>query len=398
MNLPPGSSIEGYTLVRKIGEGGFGEVWLSKSETTGAWKAIKWISRQSHRHLEQELSALSRYANAVSGLRSPNLVPIEHVRLLEDGLIYVMPVSDGFNGLSPEDPNWEPMTLRGVMDRHQLAGKWFSLDEIKNVILGVVQGAALIAEAGLQHRDIKPENVLFIGGEPALADFGLAAEDATRVSMRGTPYHAAPTWYLESGGNADQWGVAILIYQLLTGNSPDKMGRPKYLQPAEGMAFHGLGDRAEWIRLQSLVNRATSEVVGERFQGFEAFRKGLLGEVVRPVPQSKGLKFSLVVAGLFLAILGAFLFLKNGRKMPDIAGVVSRPVAIPQKAQTPSNPSPDQPPAILQETDKPHILSQRDVEQMNQYTSKKASKAAEDAVKGLGTALDGLPQSKSTPQ
>ena len=299
-----GSSIEGYTLVRKIGEGGFGEVWLSKSETTGAWKAIKWISRQSHRHLEQELSALSRYANAVSGLRSPNLVPIEHVRLLEDGLIYVMPLSDGFNGLSPEDPNWEPMTLRAVMDRHHSTGTWLSLDEIKNVILGVVQGAALISGVGLQHRDIKPENVLFIGGEPALADFGLAAEDATQVSMRGTPHHAAPTWYLESGGNTDQWGVASLLYQLLTGNSPDKMGRPKYLQPQGGMVLHSAGEKGEWNRLQSLVNRATSEVPSERFQGFLGFKKALLLELVQKRSEiPKGL-----IAVIILLALGLLLF------------------------------------------------------------------------------------------
>jgi serine/threonine protein kinase len=305
MSPSPGLSIEGYSLLRKIGEGGFGEVWLCKSETTGAWKALKWISKHSHRHLEQELSALSRYSNAVSGTRSPNLVPIEHVRLLDGGLIYLMPLADGFYGHSPEDPSWEPMTLSGVMRKHQSEGTWFSQDKIKNVILGVVQGAGLIGEAGLQHRDIKPENVLFIRGEPALADFGLATEDTTQVSMRGTPHHAAPTWYLESGGNSDQWGVASLLYQLLTGNSPDKMGRPKYLQPPTGMVLNGEGERSEWNRLQSLVNRATSEIPGERFKGFLSFKNALHAEMAEGKSRIRrwALPLALVGVAVFLLLL-----------------------------------------------------------------------------------------------
>jgi len=392
MSPSPGLSLEGYSLIRKIGEGGFGEVWLSKSETTGAWKALKWISRSSHRHLEQELGALSRYSQAISGKRSHHLLPIEHIRLLEDALIYVMPLADGFDGLSPHDSGWEPVSLSGIIARHRSHDSWFSLDEVKMIIDGVVQGAGLIGEAGLQHRDIKPENVIFIEGLPALGDFGLATEDMTQVSMRGTPHHAAPSWYLESSGNSDQWGVAILLYQLLTGNSPDKMGRPKYLKPAEGMVLNGEGESSEWNRLQSLVNRATSEVAGERFQGFEAFRKGLLGEASRPIPQSKGLKFSLVVAGLFLAVLGAFLLLKGGVKRPDVGFVVTQPAVTPQKPQGASTPLPDEPPLILQQKDKPHVLSQQDVEQMNRYTSKRASKAAESAVNSLAKALEGLPQ------
>jgi serine/threonine protein kinase len=78
--MPPltGSSLDGYSLIKKIGEGGFGEVWLSKSDTTGAWKALKWVSKSSVKRLDQKLSALSRYSNAVSGIRSPHLGRISY--------------------------------------------------------------------------------------------------------------------------------------------------------------------------------------------------------------------------------------------------------------------------------------------------------------------------------
>jgi len=370
----PGSSIEGYLLVRKIGEGGFGEVWLVKSETTGAWKALKWISKASHRHLDQELGAISRYSQAISSRRSSHLLPIEHVRLLEDGLVYVMPLADGFDGLSPEDENWEPVTLAGIMARHRLNQSWLTLGEIKGVIDGVLEGAAIIAETELQHRDIKPENIIFIGGDPALGDFGLATEDVTQVSMRGTPHHAAPSWYLETGGNSDQWGVAILLYQLLTGNSADKIGKPKYLQPEKDMGDLTKAERDEWNRLQSLVNRATSEVPRERFIGAEAFRKAIFttphgtpsSEPEHPLRRKNG-KHLLVVAGVaIIALLASSSFIRRW-------GSISHPSSV-QNISTSRTPAQTDTQSDSTEPrwrkEASHIYSRAEVEQINELVAR----------------------------
>jgi serine/threonine protein kinase len=312
-----GSSFDGYTLIRKIGEGGFGEVWLSKSDATCAWKALKWISKTSGRHLEQELLALGRYSNAVSGVRSRHLVPIEHVRLLDGALIYVMPLADGFDGLTPEDSNWTPITLRGVMDRHVSRGTWFGLDEVKKVITGVLHGASLIAEAGMQHRDIKPENILFIDGDAALADFGLVAEDATMVSMRGTPWHAAPSWYLESGGNADQWGCAVLLYQLLTGNAPDKMGKSKYLRPHPSLGDLRGDTLDEWRCLQKLIFRATSESTRERFQSAKTFCKAIESDSRQGRAKLYTRSFALPLMGMtFVFLVGAYWMFQRHNPTP----------------------------------------------------------------------------------
>jgi serine/threonine protein kinase len=393
MSPQSGSSVDGYSLIRKIGEGGFGEVWLSKSETTGAWKALKWISKASHRHLEQELDALSRYAKAISGARSPHLVPIEHVRLLDEALIYVMPLADGFDELNPDDPEWEPVTLSAIMARHTGAGSWFSLDEIKTVIAGVLQGASLVAQAGLQHRDIKPENVLFIGGEPALGDFGMATDDMTQVSMRGTPHHVAPSWYFESRGNSDQWGAAVLLYQLLTGNSPDKIGKPKYHKPAVGMGSLSPEQQNEWKRLQSLVNRATSEVPSERFQGFDAFKKALIGEIA-PAEQRSGKRVLPLIGALFLVLFLIVYFWKH----PWLKHPSTFAVAIPSSnSSTKRSAGKNEMPAILNQTNQPHNLSPEDVEQINQNNSSKAQDATDVAIKSLQETLDRLSNSKRTP-
>lgn len=365
-------------LIRKIGEGGFGEVWLAKSETTGAWKALKWISRASHRHLNQELEALKRYSTAISGARSPHLVPIEHVRLLDEALIYVMPLADGFDELTPDDPEWEPVTLSAIMARHAGSGTWLSLDEVKRVIDGVLQGASVVADAGLQHRDIKPENVLFIGGEAALGDFGLAADDMTQVSMRGTPHHSAPSWYFESGGNADQWGIAILLYQLLTGNSPDKIGKPKYQVPSSGMGALSQQQKDEWNRLQSLVNRATSEVPSERFQGFESFSKALHGAAIE-VPR-KRIRLRSYAIGSVIALVVAFVVLKFGFRpsflqkvrLSDQATNSSSPV----KRVDLTHLDPNQMPAPVPtgtEDKVQHIYSEREINLMNSIITNKSA-------------------------
>lgn len=282
MSPAPGSSIDGYELIRKIGEGGFGEVWLARSDATGAWKALKWIPASLHRHFAQELSALRMYVNTISSLRSPHLVPIEHVRISEQGLSYVMPLADGNEVTSPEDPAWEPLTLALILTRHREAGTWFTSEEIRTITNEILLGAQTIADAGLVHRDIKPENVLILGGRACLADFGLSTHEDSMVSLRGTPQHTAPSWYVESGGNVDQWGVAALLYVLLTGNSPDKIGRARFLWPPGGQESLTKSEQEEWRRLHQVALRATSEQPTQRFLGLGAFRTALFDEKAPP--------------------------------------------------------------------------------------------------------------------
>jgi serine/threonine protein kinase len=71
--------LDGYRLVRFLGRGGFGEVWLCRSESMGDYRALKFIPTSNSERLEKEYDALLHHRKAAAQLRSPHLVPIEHV-------------------------------------------------------------------------------------------------------------------------------------------------------------------------------------------------------------------------------------------------------------------------------------------------------------------------------
>lgn len=273
--LHPGDAFDGYRLIRRIGSGGFGEVWLCRSDTIGDLKALKFVTADRPEMLEKELGSLIRYRQAANDLRSPHLMPIEHINRSADGLFYIMPLADGHGAANPEDPEWVPWTFeRMVIERE---GAWFSTKEIAELMAPVLDGLQAISDAGLVHRDVKPTNILSLGGRPCLADISLLGEDSTSITRRGTPGYAAPSWYVESGGNPDMFGAATTLYTLLTGNAPDKLGRSRFWWPPQGEDSLPPEEHLEWKRLHAVVRRAVEEKPGERFVDFRAF-----GEALQP--------------------------------------------------------------------------------------------------------------------
>ena len=307
-----GAEIDGYRLVRPIGQGGFGIVWLSWSEASRGYHALKWVAGDAA-GLKLELDALRKFREVSQKLRSPNLIAIEHINLLPSGLVYTMPLADGMDGNDPSAESWRPRTLA---DR--IAGKnapWFSSAEILQIILPIIRATASLNDEGLVHRDIKPGNILFFGGVPCLADMGLLANDSASLTQRGTPGFLPPSWYLESSGQPDMWGLATTLYTLLTRNNPDKMGRPKFLWPPAGKDSLTPAEQDQWKRLHAVVYRATHEKPAERFRDFQTFAAAVEnagGSEIAPRKRRGILGF--VVAGLVLAAVIAWVFLARDRQ------------------------------------------------------------------------------------
>lgn len=125
-SFQPDTIVDGYQIIRQIGAGGFGTVWLCRTQATGDYRALKLIPVATPAILRKELDALVRYRKAAGQLRSPFLMPIEHANSSNAGLYYTMPLADGYGADDPADEAWHPWTLAALIDyqRHQPA--WFA--------------------------------------------------------------------------------------------------------------------------------------------------------------------------------------------------------------------------------------------------------------------------------
>jgi serine/threonine protein kinase len=302
-----GQVLDGYRLVRFLGRGGFGEVWLCQSEAMGSYHALKFIARANHEVSEREYQALTLYRTASGMLRSPHLVPIEHINRNATGLYYVMPLADGIVAGDPVDPAWQPLSLAARIHAQAAHPAWFSSAEITATLCPLLHALQTLSDAGLVHRDVKPENILFLNGQPCLGDISLLGADASVITRRGTPGYATPSWYV--GGHPDMYGIAATLYTLLTGNSPDRMGRSAFLWPPQGKSSLADAERDEWKRLHRIIRRATDEKVSERFVDFAAMAHTISGASGNEQPASPRLPrilwSALAVAGIAAAILVA---------------------------------------------------------------------------------------------
>ena len=265
-----GAKIDGYRLLRPIGQGGFGTVWLCWSEASHGYHALKWVPGDAG-GLQHEFDSLRKFQEISQRLRSPSLIAIGHINLLPTGLIYTLPLADGMEESDPSAESWRPMTLAERIDRKRACPEWLSSAEILQIILPIIKATGMLNDEGLVHRDIKPANILFFGGQPCLADMGLLANDSEALSQRGTPGFLAPSWFLDSSGQPDMWGLAATLYTLLTGNNPDKMGRPSFLWPPAGKDSLTSAEQTEWQRLHAVIYRATHDKPAERFRDFQTF-------------------------------------------------------------------------------------------------------------------------------
>jgi serine/threonine protein kinase len=132
--LAPCQEFDGYHLIRFLGRGGFGEVWLCRSQTTGSYHALKFISASNSDLIEKEHHSLNLYRSAAARLRSPHLVPIEHINRHTAGLYYIMPLADGITDVDPADPDWHPQSLASRIEAQVCATAWFPSQDIIGLI------------------------------------------------------------------------------------------------------------------------------------------------------------------------------------------------------------------------------------------------------------------------
>ena len=216
---PP--EVPDFELIRPIGRGGFGEVWLATNRTTGHLRAIKVISLQGAEQADpasREIASLTRLETNL-GREHPNLLSIHHVGKSDEYLFYVMdPADDVGGGPAIDGLDYRPATLQSRLQEGAFPAQ-ACMDYAKQLLAGL----ASLHEAGMVHRDVKPANCLFVDGQLKLADFGLVTDVHPLVSRIGTRKYMPPDGSMDM--RADVYAAGLVIYEMISGQPVDDFPR-----------------------------------------------------------------------------------------------------------------------------------------------------------------------------
>ncbi len=197
--------VPGFTELKTLGSGGFGEVVLARHDASGTRVAIKYLRRELL--ADPEFAELfGAEAAVLASVEDPNVVRLYEYVQSPSGAAIVMELIDG-------------VCLREILARQ---GKT-SAEAALVVLQGSLLGLAAAHRRGVVHRDYKPENVLIDGaGASKLTDFGIAARAGDRPIPAGTLAYAPPEQF--GGGPAtpsgDVYAATATFYECLTGRTP----------------------------------------------------------------------------------------------------------------------------------------------------------------------------------
>lgn len=196
--------VSGFDLIRVIGTGGFGSVWLAKERKTGRFAAVKFFSR-----LGQDWATLGREVEKLAALDSSHHIV---------GLIDV--------GWDADPPYYVMEYLPNGSLAERLAVGNLAPSEAVILGRGVLRGLLHAHGSGILHCDLKPANVLldqdFV---PRLCDFGQSRMSAEARAALGTLFYMAPEQADLTALPDVRWDVyafGALLYQMLTGKPPHR--------------------------------------------------------------------------------------------------------------------------------------------------------------------------------
>ena len=264
----PALAISDHTLVRRVGKGAYGEVWLARN-TIGVFHAVKIVQRR-------EFSSDAPYEREFKGIQKfmpisrshPGFVNVLHVGRddAEGFFFYIMEAGDDVKSEQEIDPEtYAPKTLATELIARGM------LPPQECVQLGLALALALehLHRQHLVHRDIKPANIIYVHGAPKFADIGLVTEVSTTardVSNVGTEGYVAP----EGPGTAaaDVYALGKVLYEAC-------MGRDRRLFPEVPTTVLEQPDDSLLRRLNEIICRACESDAAERYQSARALHEAL---------------------------------------------------------------------------------------------------------------------------
>lgn len=272
MPLAAGANFAGYTIVRLLGTGGMGQVYLARHPRLPREDALK-ILNASITADPAYRQRFEREADLVAGLWHPHIVGV-HDRGETDGQLWItMDYVDGTDAgeLLKSHPGGLPPEL------------------VLEIVGAVAEALDYAHDRHLLHRDVKPSNILIAESSDQrrilLADFGIARRDddndgltATNMTV-GTVAYAAPEQLMGRAldGRADQYALAATAFHLLTGTPPfhdpnQAVVISKHLTAAPPK----VGDRQPGLaHLDPALSRAMSKDPADRFARCVDFARAL---------------------------------------------------------------------------------------------------------------------------
>lgn len=264
-----GLVIPDHTLVRCVGKGAYGEVWLA-TNTIGTFHAVKIVKRSS-------FPADAPYEREFKGIKMfmpisrshPGWVDVLHVGRNDDVgyFFYIMEVADDQSTGAPIQA--EGYTPKSLATELHWRGK---LPPEECLQLGLTLSDALehLHQHDLVHRDIKPGNIIYVRGAPRIADVGLVTEQQETpggVSFVGTEGYVPP----EGPGSpaADVYALGKVLYEAC-------MGRDRQLFPEVPTALWEEADDSLLRRLNDIIGRACATKPSERYPTAAALHQALM--------------------------------------------------------------------------------------------------------------------------
>jgi serine/threonine-protein kinase len=374
MPLDEGTTFAGYTIVRRLGSGGMGEVYLVKHPRLPRQDALKVLRPEVSADGEYR-ERFNREADIAASLWHPHIVGV-HDRGETGGRLWIdMDYVDGTDAsrlLLEQYPNGMPGA------------------EAAEIVAAVAEALDYAHQRSLLHRDVKPANILLANPGTAesrimLADFGIArwVDDpsgltATNMTV-GTVSYAAPEQLMggDLDGRADQYALAASAFHLLTGAPPFAHSNPavvisQHLSAAPPV----IGDRRpELAALDPVFAKALAKDPKDRYERCADFARALRhrlggddsGEtrlsspVVAPLPQRRsplraGVLVPAVLAVLLVVAIGFGVFeltrADDERAVPPATATATTSRVTPPPPPAPSPPSPPEsattvpPPAV----------------------------------------------------
>jgi serine/threonine-protein kinase len=274
MPLAAGADFAGYTVVRCLGTGGMGEVYLAQHPRLPRQDALK-ILRAGVSADNEYRQRFEREADIAATLWHPHIVGV-HDRGEHDGQLWIamdyVPGTDTAKFMREHHPQGLPAT------------------HVEEIVTAVADALDYAHQRGLLHRDVKPANILLSGTQAAdrrilLADFGIAqwSDDvsgltATNMTV-GTVSYAAPEQLMGNAvdGRADQYALAATAYELLTGRPPFQNSNPAVVISQHLSALPpAIGDRRpELAHLDAVFAKALAKDPADRFDRCGDFAQAL---------------------------------------------------------------------------------------------------------------------------